>query len=374
MIEAHTPVYLTYALLLVAGNAFFVAAEFAIVKVRWTRIQEMASSGLPGSLLAREVVANLDQYLSVCQLGVTMVSLGLGWVGEEAFAGLLLPALSDLGAFAPATSHALAFVLAFAIITFLHVVLGELVPKRVAIRRPGMIARAAAPVLMSFNRVFYPALWLLTRSADGVLRLLGVRHTEEAALSENELRFLFADSIRKGVITPSEAEIMERATRFADRTARDVMVPLDRVVTWRFDRPVEENLAQARAEKHTRYPVYDPQRGDLIGVINLKALALYSEKDAADSEAARLQDLSIVKELLRVPEDRRIDAVLKEMRRRRLHMAAVVDRQGKAIGILTMEDIIEEIFGEIEDEFEAAPGPATPGSASTGPRASGAGA
>ena len=355
MIEAHTPVYLTCALLLVAGNAFFVAAEFAIVKVRWTRIQEMASSGLPGSLLAREVVANLDQYLSVCQLGVTMVSLGLGWVGEEAFAGLLLPALSDLGVFAVATSHALAFVLAFAIITFLHVVLGELVPKRIAIRRPGMIARVAAPVLMAFNRVFYPALWILTRSADGVLRLLGVRHTEEAVLSENELRFLFADSIRKGVITPSEAEIMERATRFADRPARDVMVPLDRAVTWRFDRPVE---------------VYDPQRGDLIGVINLKALALYSEKDAADSEAARLQDLSIVKELLRVPEDRRIDAVLKEMRRRRLHMAAVVDRQGKAIGILTMEDIIEEIFGEIEDEFEAASAPAATGP--KGPAARGA--
>src|SRR5947199_6314608 len=170
MIEPHIPLYLTLAFLLVAGNAFFVAAEFAIVKVRASRIQEMVSSRLPGSHLAAELVANLDQYLSVCQLGVTMVSLGLGWVGEEAFAGLLLPALSDLGAFAPATSHALAFVLAFAIITFLHVVLGELVPKRVAIQRPGMIARAAAPVLMSFNRVFYPALWLLTRSADGLLR------------------------------------------------------------------------------------------------------------------------------------------------------------------------------------------------------------
>ncbi len=325
MIEAQSSAYLTCALLLVAGNAFFVAAEFAIVKVRWTRIQEMASSGLPGSLPARHVVANLDQYLSACQLGVTMVSLGLGWVGEEAFAGLLLPALSGLGAFAAATSHALAAVLAFAIITFLHVVLGELVPKRVAIRRPGVIARAAAPVLMGFNRLFYPALWLLTRSADGVLRLLGVR-------------------------------------------ARDVMVPLERVVAWRFDRPVEENLALARAEKHTRYPVHDPRRGDLIGVINLKALALYSEKDAADSEAARLQDQRIVKELLRVPGDKRIDAVLKEMRRRRLHMAAVVDGQGKAIGILTMEDIIEEIFGEIEDEFEETPGPAAPG-----PRASDAG-
>jgi len=357
---AYVPLYLTCAFLLVAGNAFFVAAEFAIVKVRATRIQEMASSGLPGSHLAREVVENLDQYLSACQLGVTMVSLGLGWVGKEAFTSLLLPLLPDLGGAAMLTAHTIAAVAAFAIITMLHVVLGELVPKRIAIRRPGRIARVAAPVLMAFNRVFYPALWLLTRSADGVLRLLGMRHTEEPGLSEIELRFLFAESIRKGVITPSEAEIMERATRFADRTARDVMVPLERVVTWNFDRPVEENLGLARAEKHTRYPVYDARRGDLIGVINLKALALYSEKDAADHEAARLQDASILKELLRVPEDRRIDAVLKEMRRRHLHMAGVVDGQGKAIGVLTMEDIIEEIFGEIEDEFDQAPGPPVP--------------
>src|SRR5262249_30732167 len=159
--------------------------------------------------------------------------------------------------------------------------------------------------------------------------LLGLRKVEEPGLSENELRFIFAESLRKGVITPSEAEIMERATRFADRTARDVMVPLERVVTWSFDRAIEENIALAREEKHSRYPVLDRRRNDLVGVINLKALALYSEKDAEDRDRAREQDAGIVKELLRVPEDRRIDAVLKEMRRRRLHMAAVVDARGK---------------------------------------------
>jgi len=366
VIQAHIYVYLAFAFLLVAGNAFFVAAEFAIVKVRATRIQEMATSGLPGSQLAREVVGNLDEYLSACQLGITIVSLGLGWVGEEAFAGLLLPVLSYLGAFAAPAAHTIAATGAFVIITVLHIVLGELVPKSLAIRRPGRIARIAAPPLVAFRRIFYPALFFLNGSAILILRLMGVRRLEESVVSENELRLLFVESIRSGTITSSEAEIMERATRFADRTARDVMVPLDRVVTWRFDRPVEENLALARSEKHTRYPVYDPRLDDLIGVINLKALALYSEKDALDLEASRLQDRTIVKELERVPEDRRIDAVLKDLRRRRQHMAVVVDRQGKAIGILTMEDIIEEIFGEIEDEFEAAPGPAAPGPGAPG--------
>ncbi|HEU4403185.1 MAG TPA: hemolysin family protein [Candidatus Polarisedimenticolia bacterium] len=347
MIEPHVPLYLVLAFLLVGGNAFFVAAEFAFVKVRATRIEEMATHGLPGSALAREVTSRLDEYLSACQLGITLVSLGLGWIGEQAFAGLLEPSLAGLGPLAAPAAHSVALVAAFAIITVLHIVLGELVPKSLAIRRPGTITRVAALPLTIFSRVFYPALFLLNGSASAVLHLLGMRGVVEPTMSEAELRFLFAESIRKGVITPSEAEIMDRATRFADRTARDVMVPLDKVITWSLERSVEENLEQARAEKHTRYPVLDPRRDDLVGVINLKALALLSER-----EASRVQESDVLKELLRVPEERRIDAVLKEMRRRRLHMAAVVDRQGRAIGILTMEDIIEEIFGEIEDEFD----------------------
>ncbi len=352
MMDPHVAFYLVLAILLVGGNAFFVAAEFAIVKVRATRIEEMASSGLPGSALAREMVSNLGQYLSACQMGITMVSLGLGWVGEAAFAGLLEPLLTGLGPLAAPAAHSLALTGAFVIITTLHIVLGEQVPKYLAIRRPGKVVRFLALPLTIFNRVFYPALWLLNATADGILSLMGMPRTEEPTISENELRLLFAESIRKGIITSSEAEIMDRATRFADRTAKDVMVPLDRVVTWSLARPVDENLALAREEKHTRYPVYDPERKDLVGVINLKALALLS-----DQEAQKMHESGVLKELVRVPEERRIDQVLKEMRRRRLHMAAVVNSEGRAVGVLTMEDIIEEIFGEIEDEFDSTQAP-----------------
>lgn len=344
------PFHILLALLLVAGNAYFVAAEFAIVKVRATRLEEMVTSGLPGSAQAREIVSRLDEYLSACQLGITIVSLGLGWIGEPAFARLFEPAFASFGPFAGPTAHTAALAAAFALITVLHIVLGELVPKSLAIRRPGLIARLSAPPLILFHTVFFPALWILNAGANGILRIFGMRQAQEAVISEAELRILFAESFRKGVISSSEAEIMERATRFSDRTARDVMVPLERVATWSLDRTVEENLAVARRERHTRYPVYDPARGDLVGVINLKALALLSE-----GEAERMRESDVIKELLRVPADRRIDAVLAQMRRRRQHMAAVAGEGGRALGILTMEDIIEEIFGEIEDEFDTEP-------------------
>lgn len=352
MIEPHVPFYLIAAGLLVAGNAFFVAAEFAIVKVRTTRIEEMATSGLPGSILAREVVGNLDEYLGVCQLGITLVSLGLGWIGEEAFASLLLPLLQGLGPLAAPAAHSLAITGAFLIITILHIVLGELVPKSVAIRKPGQIARLSALPLNLFRRVFYPALWALNGSANAIVRLFGLRQTQEPAISENELRLLFEESIRKGVITASEAEIMDRATRFADRTAADVMVPLDQVVSWSLERSIPGNLAVVRESRHTRYPIYDPEKKNYVGVINIKALALEGDLET------RTIDVDDVKtELLRVPEMRRIDVVLKQMQRRHVHMAAVVNARGRPVGILTMEDIIEEIFGEIEDEFDDEPPP-----------------
>ena len=345
--SSEAPYYLLLAFLMIGGNAFFVMAEFAIVKVRASRIEEMARSGLPGSARARDIVGRLDEFLSAVQLGITMVSLGLGWVGERAFAPAFMTLLSALGPLRAPTAHAAALAAAFAAITVLHVVLGEQVPKLAAIRRPGLIARLCSAPLWAFRTLFFPVLWVLNATSTGVLRLLGVRHVHEPGISEAELRILFADSFRRGVITSSEAEIMERATRFSDRSARDVMVPLDRVITWSLARTVGENLAVARDNKHTRYPVLDPARGDFTGVINLKALALLTE-----AEAARVQESDVIKPLLRVPAERRIDAVLAQMRRRREHMAAVGGPDGRPIGILTMEDIIEEIFGEIEDEFD----------------------
>jgi CBS domain containing-hemolysin-like protein len=285
-----------------------------------------------------------------------MVSLGLGWVGERAFAPFFLPLFTGFGRMASPAAHAAALASAFALITVLHIILGELVPKSLAIRRPGLITRIAAWPLKIFRIAFYPGLWVLNASSNAVLRLFGVRQAREPGLSEAELRILFAESFRIGVITSSEAEIMERATRFSDRTARDVMVPLDKVATWSLARSVEENLEAARVERHTRYPVLDPVKNDLIGVINIKSLALLSE-----GEARRVEERDVINDLMRVGAERKIDAVLAAMRRARQHMAAVVGSDGRAVGILTMEDIIEEIFGEIEDEFDEVTLPPEPG-------------
>jgi CBS domain containing-hemolysin-like protein len=276
-----------------------------------------------------------------------MVSLGLGWVGEETFAPFFMPVYTGFGRMAAPAAHASALASAFALITVLHIILGELVPKSVAIRRPGRITRIAAWPLKIFRIAFFPFLWVLNASSNAVLRLFGIRQAREPGLSEAELRILFAESFRTGVITSSEAEIMERATRFSDRTARDVMVPIDKVVIWSLTRSVDENLDAARVERHTRYPVHDPAKNDLVGVINIKSLALLSE-----GEARRIEERDIIKDLMRVGSERKIDGVLAAMRRGHQHMAAVVGSDGRAIGVLTMEDIIEEIFGEIEDEFD----------------------
>ena len=337
---------------LVAGNAFFVAAEFAIIRVRSTRIREIELSGDSRARIAAGILHRLDAYLSACQLGITVMSLGLGWVGESAFAPLFAALLSTLGVGSKLAIHSASLTAAFILITMLHIILGELVPKSAAIRRPGRFTIRIAIPLRAFYLLSYPLLVMMNGMSMLVLRSLGIEPTEgEMRRSEEELRMVLTESSHQGIISPAETEIMQRATRFSDKKASDVMVPRHRAIVWDPLRPLEDNLVRARRSGHTRYPVADKEGKRFLGIINIKDLAWLTPADRAKLDLDR-----ILRPLLEVQPQDRIDAVLREMRRRRIHIAAVVEG-GRAIGVLTMEDILEEIFGEIQDEFEPTSAP-----------------
>jgi magnesium and cobalt exporter, CNNM family len=351
--DLHILLWLGMALLLVAGNAFFVAAEFAIVRVRPTRIRELELSGDRRARLAADILHHLDSYLSACQLGITVMSLGLGWIGEAAFAPLFGSLFALVGIGSPLAVHSAALSSAFVMITALHIILGELLPKSVAIRRPGRLTVRIAIPLRLFYLIAYPLLALMNGLSMLALQCLGIHHTEhEMRRTEEELRMVLTESSHQGILSPAETEIMQRATRFSDKKAADVMVPRSRTVVWNPLVPLQTNLERGRKSGHTRYPVADKQGSRFVGIINLKDLVWLSAADRAALELDR-----VLRPILVVSPHDRIDAVIRDMRRRRIHIAAV-EEQGVAIGILTMEDIIEEIFGEIQDEFEPAPSPA----------------
>ena len=340
------------SMLLVAGNAFFVAAEFAIIRVRPTRLREIELSGDPRARIAASILRHLDAYLSVCQLGITVMSLGLGWIGEEAFAPLFKVVFAALGIGSALAVHSASLAAAFALITALHIILGELVPKSAAIRRPARLTVRIAIPLRLFYLLSYPLLVGMNGLSMLALRGLGIQPTErEMRQSEEELRMVLTESSHQGILSQAEMEIMQRATRFSDKKAADVMVPRSFTVVWDPQRPLEENLVRARKSGHTRYPVADKEGKRFVGVINIKDLAWLTAGDRARLDLDR-----ILRPLLVIPPQDRIDAVLREMRRKRIHIAAV-EEKGTAVGILTMEDILEEIFGEIQDEFEPAPAP-----------------
>ncbi len=352
MSHLETLLHLALAALLLAGNAFFVAAEFAIVRVRPTRIREMEQSGNSRARIAAGILRHLDVYLSACQLGITIVSLGLGWIGEQAFAPIFAALFSLAGIASPLAIHSAAVTSAFALITVMHIILGELVPKSAAIRRPGRFTLWLAVPLRLFYLVSYPLLYLMNALSMLFLRALGIQAAEkEMRQSEEELRMVLAESGYQGIISHAEMEIMQRATRFSDRSARDVMVSRDRTIVWETARPLEVNLQRARKSGHTRYPVADTEGTRFLGVINVKDLAWLTP-----AERAKLDLDRFLRPILTVSPKDRVDVVIREMRRRRIHIASV-EEEGRAIGMLTMEDIIEEIFGEIQDEFEPSPKP-----------------
>ncbi len=342
-----TTLYVLLAFALVALNAFFVAAEFAIVKVRRTRIEEMVAKGVHRAQAVRDVIQDLNPYLSACQLGITLASLGLGWVGEPAFAHAIQRFFAFLGERRAIAAHSVAVTIAFALITAMHTILGEIVPKTIAIDRALPTALWVARPLRLFYRVFFPTIWLMNAASNGIVRLMGLEPVREdvRAHSEEELRMIVARSRKGGVLSEERARLLARALDFAAHSVRQIMVPRADTVILDTSRPYEENIRIARNSGHTRYPLCEGDLDQVIGIVHIKDV--FMRGDEVQQDLRR-----VARKPLFVPESLPVDRLLNIFRRHRMHMAVVVDEYGAATGIVTLEDVLEELTGEIQDEFD----------------------
>jgi CBS domain containing-hemolysin-like protein len=338
------------ALALVALNGFFVASEFALVRVRGTAVDEMVEKGRPGAGALQEALGNLDDYLAATQLGITIASLGLGWIGEPAVAALIEPVLAPV---LPAgTLQLVAFAIGFGVITFLHVVFGELAPKTIAIARAERLALFVAPPMKAFYYLFLPGLVVFNGTANGFTGLLGVppaAETEET-LSEREIRMVLSRAGEEGHVDAGEVEMIERVFELDDVIARDVMVPRPDVVTVPADAGLAALRATVREHGHTRYPVVDPEADDRpVGYVDVKDI-LQASEDTTGEATAR----SLARDLPMVPETTRVDDLLARFQTQQRQMAAVIDEWGMLAGIATVEDVVEVIVGELRDDFDDA--------------------
>ena len=337
--------YLLLALFFVLANGFFVAAEFALVKVRPTQLGESTSAR---AKMTRRLLKRLDAYLAASQVGITFASLALGWVGEPAFADILAPLFVRYGVFAAPIAHSIAITISFILISALHIVFGEQVPKFLAIAKPAGTALWTAHVLHGFYVITYPAIWLLRTLTNGALRLFGIHPAgEEGAVhSVDELRMILASSEKAGILSEENREIIEGVFQFSKRTARQIMVPRTDVAVLSTNKTIEENLEIIRTTRHTRYPLCDGTLDQTVGLIHMKDLMLAQLRGPGRS----LQDLK--REILFVPENSTVESLLSQFIAEKTHMAVVLDEYGGASGIVSLENITEELFGQIQDEFD----------------------
>lgn len=334
---------------LVFMNGFFVATEFAIVKVRTTRIEHLANEGNKRAVSAQRVIGKLDAYLSATQLGITLASLGLGWVGERTIASILTALLQNFTLISSATIHLISAIIAFALITFLHIVLGELVPKSVAIRRTEGTVLFTSGALILFYKVMYPFIFTLNGTANWILKSFGIRPADEAELAHNEeeLRMIVTQSHESGVIDEEERELFNNIFDFTSRVAREIMVPRTDIEVLFVDHTFEENIEKVQREKHTRYPLCVEDKDHIIGIVHIKDM--YNAA-LAGNHSVDLQ--SIARRHVTVTEATPIKDVLKTLQKERSEMAIVMDEYGGTAGVVTTEDILEELVGEIQDEFD----------------------
>ena len=338
-------------LLLVLANGFFVAAEFALVAARRSRIEEMAASGDSSARLVERALKDLDRYISATQLGITLASLALGWLGEEAIATLADRVLVRMGLIVPAAAvhTTAAAITAFLVITFLHIVLGELTPKSVALVRPEGVSKLVARPLFWFSIVMSPFIGFLNGTANRLLRLFRVRPRSEAerAHSPDELRLLVMQSRAHGALDETDSAMLAGVFDFHEKRARDVMRPRTEIVAIPLDASEEEVWRVMRTERYSRYPVYHETLDDVGGVLVAKDLWLKDPSAPFDLTA-------LIRKPLYVPDTRPAERVLDDLRRTRAHMAVVLDEYGGTAGILTLEDLVEEVIGDINDEYDFA--------------------
>ena len=338
---------------LVLLNGFFVATEFALVKVRPTRIDELARKGSPLARQARRLVQHLDAYLSATQLGITVASLGLGWIGEPVFARILDPLVRRFG-LSEATVATVGAAVAFVAITFLHIVFGELAPKSIAIQRAEATSLYVALPMRAFYLLFYPAIWTLNGLARAALRLIGLRPAGEHELShsEEELRLIVASMRGASGSARERLAVVERTLRLPQRSARDLMVPRRDIAYLRLDDTPEERRERMRASPHSRYPVVAEDIDHILGILNDRDLYLAPSEPRTPAELRAL-----LRDPLYVPESMLAQALLREFRHRRDPLAIVVDEYGGTAGLITVRDVAESILGELPDEPDAG-GPA----------------
>ncbi|ANU28139.1 hemolysin family protein [Planococcus versutus] len=333
--------------LLIGLTALFVGSEFSIIRVRKSRIDQLVSEGNKNAFLTKKIISNLDYYLSACQLGITVTALGLGWLGEPTVERLLRPIFENFG-IEETTASILSFVIAFTVITFLHVVVGELAPKTLAIQYAEKMAFIFARPLYLFGVIFAPFIWLMNGSARLLLRAFGIELSDhEQAHSEEELKIIMTKSYNSGEINQTELSYMQNIFSFDERLAKDIMLPRTQMETISLEMSHSDLMEIVREHQYTRYPVTEKgDKDDILGFINVKEmLTNYTyQQDLHDSIV--VHDIPFVHDMAPIQD------VLLKMQKEHVHMAIVVDEYGGTAGVITMEDILEEIVGEIRDEFD----------------------
>lgn len=344
------PIRLTAFAVLIALTAFFVASEFAIVKIRATRINQLVAEGHPRAMSAKKVLANLDEYLSACQLGITITALGLGMLGEPTVKLILAPVLTYFE-ITPSVASILSFGIAFSFVTFLHVVVGELAPKTIAIQKAEEITLLFAKPLILFYRMMYPIIKGMNGSARLLIKMLGFKSISESevAHTEEELQMILSDSFKSGEINQSEYKYVNKIFEFDDRVAKEVMAPRTEMVTIEKTMTLLEVFDMNDVEQFTRYPLTDGDKDHIIGLVNMKNLLTEFIKDPSTGDKLVVD---YMQPIIHVIENIPIGDLLLKFQRERIHMAILMDEYGGTSGLVTMEDVLEEIVGDIQDEFD----------------------